>query len=456
MNSKTSPIVRFPQKGTKLSPSEEKVLKKLVEAAEAIDLIYQLQVNCNYNSANFYPHDATKKEILEAAKLDPSILSPYTIVERKNKKLVSVPYHIKYKSQLNTVASLIRQAAKLTDNNAFANRLELEATSLLDGNYEASDIYWLSMKPYKISFVIGPIERYDDKLFFTKCAYQAWVGIMDEEKTKEANHFKDFIVTSRRKTLVPSEKVDFMNKIHIRVDDTILFSGLIARFMFTSSNLPNNVNLMEHYGSDITIFKPSFNLKFDEERQPIFHAVFEEIFQESYPVELLRTGSLRNAYLHEISHPLLRYRDAEQRLKEYFPIFDEIAASLFGVKACGSLLLKDVINQSELEAIMVMFISLAFSWWLSYIEEPSVIHYAQGFAIAINYFLESGAIREANGFYWPNFTKLFVSINELADALERILAIGTYEDAKKFVDKYASLAIFEQFAPQLKNLNKYT
>jgi len=145
-------------------------------------------------------------------------------------------------------------------------------------------------------------------------------------------------------------------------------------------------------------------------------------------------------------HPVTKY------LKEYFPIFDEITASVYGVKACGSLLLKNIITQKELESIMVMFTALAFSWWISYQKEHGVIHYAQGFAIALNYFLESGAIREANGFSWPNFTKLFVSIDELASTLERILAVGTYEDAKDFVDKYASLDIFKRFDTNLKNI----
>lgn len=446
------PIVRFTQKLPNLTSSEKKVVKKLIEAAEAIAPIYLKQANHKLSGAYFYPMDATKKEILEAAKHNQNILSPYTIVERDSKrKLTAVPFHQKYKDDLEKVAKHLGDAAKISENKEFARRLQVQAHALLDGSYEASDIYWIALKPYKINFVIGPIERYDDKLFFTKCSYQSWVGIMDEDQTKEAVRFRDLIISSRRKVLVPSEKVDFLEKIQIRVDDTLIFSGLIARFMFTSSNLPNDVNLMERYGTEITIFKPSFNLKFDNEHHPIFHAVFEEKFQQGYPVELLRIGSLRNSYLHEISHPLLRYRDAERRLKEYFPIFDEISASVYGVKACGSLLLKDAINQKELESIMVMFIARAFSWWFTYLKAPSVLHYVQGFAIALNFILESGSLREAQGFYWPNFTKFFVSIDELTDALERILAIGTYEDAKEFVDKYASLDIYKRFAM---NLNK--
>ena len=453
MTPKNYPVVRFPQTGLKLTSLEKKVLAKLIQAAESIAPIYLKQENRNNNGANFYPRDVTKQQIKEAAKENPDILSPYTMVEKGLKgRLKAVPFHIRFKKELVKTAKYIRDAAKITENRDFAKRLELQADALLDGNYEASDIYWLSIKPYKINFVIGPIERYNDKLFFTKCSYQAWVGIMDKKQTDDAIKFKDYIVGARRKVLAPSEKVELLDKIQIRVDVTLIFSGLIARFMFTSSNLPNDVNLMEKHGSEVTIFKPSFECKFSDERHPIFHAIFEEKFQKDYPVDVLKLGSLRNAYLHEISHPLLRYRDAERRLKEYFPIFDEISASVFGVKSCGSLLLKDAITQKELEAIMVMFIALAFSWWLSYLKEPSVIHYAQGFAIALNYSLENGAIRESNGFSWPNFTKLFVSLGELTDTLERILAVGTYDDAKKFVETYANLDIFEKFHKNLNSL----
>ncbi|KKR60922.1 MAG: hypothetical protein UT99_C0005G0037 [Candidatus Curtissbacteria bacterium GW2011_GWA2_40_31] len=411
------PIIKFSAKAIrKLSASEKRVVTKLIDAAEAISAIYEQQENSNYLGANFYPHDVTKEEIVKAARHNKAILSPYTMVE-KNKKgeLIAIPYHVKFVKQLEKVARLVKEAAKITQNHDFAKRLEVQANSLLDGNYETSDIYWLSLKPYKINFVIGPIERYDDKLFFTKCAYQSWVGIMDEQRTSDTTVFKNYIVSGRRKVLAPSEKVDFLDKIQIRVDD-------------------------------------SFDIKFNAEHHPIFHAIFEGKFQQGYPIDVLKMGSLRNSYLHEISHTLLRYRDSERRLKEYFPVFDEISASIYGVKACGSLLLKDVISQKELEAIMVMFVARAFSWWTSYLKEPSIIHYAQGFAIALNYFLESGAIREAGGFSWPNFTKLFVSINELADTLERILAVGTYEDAQHFVEKYASLEIFERFRPNLKKL----
>lgn len=447
------PIVRFQVENLDLNAQEKKALKLLIAAAESIAPIYEKQENPKLLGANFYPADSTKDEILEAARNHPDILSPYTMVERdKNGRLIAVPYHIKFKKELGKTSDLLRKAAKLTSNKDFAHRLYLQADALLDGSYEASDIYWLSMKPYKIGIAIGPIERYNDRLFFTKCSYQAWVGIMDEKQTKDAVKFKDYIVSARRKVLSPSEKVELLNKIQIRVDNTLIFTGLIAKFMFTSSNLPNDVKLIERYGSEIIIFNPSHNIKFDTEHHPIFHTVFEKKFQQGYPVDVLRLGSLRNTYLHEIAHSLLRYRDAEQRLKEYFPIFDEIAASILGVKVCGTLLLKDIISEKELEAIMVTFITRAFSWWISYLKEPGVVHYAQGFAVAINFFLELGAIRESQGFSWPNFNKMFIAIEELSDALEALISVGSYSEAKHVIEKYGSLDIFERFSPNLKKL----
>ena len=192
MTPKNIPIVRFPQKGLDLTTSEKKVVEKLMKAAEAIAPIYQLQENIKNNGANFYPRDATKNQIEEAARDNPEILSPYTMVEKGKKgKLVVIPYHIKFRRELRKVTKFIEEAARLTENHDFAKRLKVQADALLDGNYEASDIYWLSMKPYKINFVIGPIERYNDKLFFTKCCYQSWVGIMDYRQTGDAIKFKD-------------------------------------------------------------------------------------------------------------------------------------------------------------------------------------------------------------------------------------------------------------------------
>ncbi len=73
------------------------------------------------------------------------------------------------------------------------------------------------MQPYKIDIVIGPIDRLDDHVFFKKTSYEAWVGIVDEEKTEKAKMIQKAIYDAKRKTLAPSEKAEFLDKTHLRV-----------------------------------------------------------------------------------------------------------------------------------------------------------------------------------------------------------------------------------------------
>lgn len=437
-----------------LSQKEKVLLNKLISAAELIAPLYLKQKNNKYPGANFYPHDATREEIEKAAKKNPAILSPYTFVERdKSGKLRAVPYHLKFKEELKPIAKLLYEAVELSDNKNFSLYLKSRADSLLNGDYKKSEIIWLKTEPFKFGFTIGPIERYLDKNFFTKCAYQAWVGILDKESTEEAERFKKMILTSRKKILPGSEKVD-VSKVGVRVDNTAIFSGLIADFMFTGTNLPNDVDLMEKYGSNLTIFATSLDLKFKESHFPTFEIIFEKNFQKSYSKTDLYKASLRCILLHEIAHSLIRYRDAEERLGSLFPFFDELYAYILGIKSCGTLLLKDALSQKELEAILIMHTCRNFTWWLDSLKNPDVNHYAIGAAITQNFFLREGAMKEKGGISWPDFAKLLICIDELSHLLEYYLAVGSYGEAEEFVNEYGSFDVFKNFYPKLAKISK--
>lgn len=428
-------LVEFKKKISGLSKNEQQVLKLLQEAGKLIVPIYDLQENSKYPGANFYPKDATKEEIEKAAKKDPGILSPYTIVERQNNKLVAVPYHVKYLKFLKSVALKLQEAAKKTENKEFSKRLQKQAEALLDGSYDEATIYWMSMKPYKLDINIGPVERYNDQLFFVKTSYQAWVGVMDEENTKRIIKYKDIILSARRRVLMPSEKIYYYDKVQTRVDDLVLLSGLIARTLFVGVNLPNDPNLMDKYGSEITLFKQTNKIRYERNLE-IFNRIFSSEFKKLFSRLELEEGSLYSTALHELAHTYLRYRDSETRLKELFPIIDELGATIMGIKVCGSLFLKDIATTKQLESIMLAYLCRSFHNVLIDKDNKSKMHYILGGAIFINYLFETGAIKEAGGISWPNFTKMYVSIDELASILERLLSQGTREDAEKFIKKY--------------------
>lgn len=439
------PIIEFKSK-LNLTKSEKKVLNLLVIAAKGIIPVFLQQENRKYLGSNFYPTDASKDEIEKAAEKNPEILSPFTLVERKDGKLVAIPYHKKYAKLLVPVVQKILEAAKETDNKEFGRRLEFQAKALLEGKYNEAAIYWMSMKPYMINFLIGPIERYEDRLFFTKTSYQAWVGVMDKNDTKRFNKYKPIILSSRRKVMMPSEKVDYYDKVQGRIDDAVIFTGRIARTVPGGINLPNDPNLMEKYGSEITVFKQSNQLRVEKEVLPMFNKIFSADFKKAFTNKDLADGSLYGVILHELAHTYLRYRNSEKNLKDLFPVIDELSASVMGIKVCGSLLLKDIMTTRQLESIMLSFMARSFYLVLEDFKNISRIHYILGGAIFINFLLENGALKEAGGVSWPNFTKMFLSLDELATILERILYQGTREDAQSLIDKYGNIEKLQRFA----------
>ncbi len=440
----SKPLILFKPNISKLTKNEKQVLDILVEAGKLIAPLYLLQENHQYPGANFYPKDVTKEEIEKAVKKDPTILSPYTVIERQNNKLVAVPYHVKYQKFLEPVVFKLQEAAQKTNNKEFAKRLQKQAEALLDGGYDEAAIYWMSMKPYKLDINIGPIERYNDQLFFVKTSYQAWVGVMDEENTKRIIKYKDIILSARRRVLMPSEKIYYYDKVQTRVDDLVLLSGLIARTLFVGVNLPNDPNLMNKYGSEITLFKQTNKIR-NEKNLAIFNRIFSPEFRKLFSRQDLEEGSLYSTALHELAHTYLRYRDSEMRLKELFPIIDELGATIMGIKVCGSLFLKDIATTKQLESIMLAYLCRSFHNVLIDKDNKSKMHYILGGAIFINYLFETGAIKEAGGISWPNFTKMYVSIDELASVLERLLSQGTREDAEKFIEKYGETKKLHKF-----------
>ncbi len=441
----SKPLMLFSPTLPLLSKNEKEVLSLLMEAGKLVAPIYERQENRKHSGANFYPHDISTEELVRAAKKNPQILSPYTVVEKRGKVLVAVPYHQKYADLLIPIAEKLRQAARVTDNKEFSKRLKKQADALINGNYEEAQLYWMSMKPYILDINIGPVERYDDKLFFTKTSYQAWIGIMDESSTRKANTYKDIILSARRESMMPSEKVDYYEKVQIRVDSVLLFSGLIARTMFLGVNLPNSPELMEKYGSEITIFRQVGEYRLQHEVWPAFKKIFSPSFQKIFTSQDIKEGVLYSTILHELAHTYLRYRHSENRLQDLFPIIDELSAYVLGMKVGGSLLLRDIISQQQLESVMVAFIARSFGLVFNETENGSKIHYTLGGAIFINYMLETGALKEVRGLSWPNFVKMFVSLDQLSHLLEKLLSQGTRSDAEVFIKKYGNIKTLQKF-----------
>jgi hypothetical protein len=448
-------IKRFNVDTRGLSAKEKIVLKKLILAAELIAPLYTKQKNDKYPGANFYPHGVSREEILKAAKKNPAIMSPYTFVGRNEEgNLTAVPFHVKFKKELEGVAKVLKEASHFCQDKKLKNYLIRRAKDLLTDNYDKSNILWLKTEHSKIGFVIGSFDRYLDKLFFKKRAFMAWVGILDTKQTKCTERLKTMALSSERKYL-PGAKKTKIHQVKVRVEDTALFSGLITDFMFVSNNLPSSadLHLIKKYGTLFTIFSPSTRRRFERQILPIFKIIFEKDIQKKYPREELYRAFFRSNILHETSHSLMRYEDATVRLQEFFPFLDEIYTEILGVKIYGSLLLKGVVTQKDLEAFLIVYICQHLQWVNSVSKQTHIVHYATGGAISLNFLLEAKALKKKGNFFWPDFGKLFICIDQLSHILEYYLALGNYNEVKEFIKKYGSFRLFQKyFLPKLRKI----
>lgn len=428
MNKNNSSLIKFDTDISRLSRNEKDVLRLLVEAGELIAPLYIEQEE--------QAKGISKEEVEQAAKKDPSIKSPYTVVEKINGKLTGIPYHIKYIEFLKPIAEKLEKAAKLTDNKDFCKALKVQAEVLLNGSYEKAIAVWFKIKPYILDISIGPVDHYDDRIFYGKASYQAWVGILDEPGTNKLNKYKSVILSAQRKSLSPKKRINNLSRVKARVDDVVLFSGLMARVKFVGVNLPMNVELVEKYGSEVTLFNQPNDLRMKEQILPTFNKIFSKEFKEGFDLEDLRRGNLRYIAIHELAHSFLFYRNAVDNLKDLYDCIYELAATVLGLRVAGSLLLKDVITEKQLESMIVAFICRGFYLSENVKYYKSLVNYATGGIIFINFLLESGALKQKEGMAIPNFVKIFVSIHDLSFRLEQLLSSGSRKDAEVFIKKY--------------------
>lgn len=433
-----------------LTSSEKKMLPILIEAAKTIDGMFCLQENEINNGANLYPRDATKTEILKEAQKNPKILSPFTIIKRDEaRKLIAVEYHKEYEVQLSKTAALLKKASNFCDNESFKEYLEVAARALTRGEYAKIDKAWLNVKNNPLDIVIGPYERYLDKMFFVKRTYQSAVCIIDSQKSQNASLIRDILYSSIGPNI---HRVISPSKTQIQVRESLIFAGFLARACFTQQHLPSDTDSVEKYGSRILIYESSFNYKFDKLIYPIFCAVFEKQFRERYTKDLIKKGSYYHILLSGIVQHLHRYKGSRTRLKELFPILDEANTAASGVQHAKHLVLKGVIDQKELETIMIAQICWIFSELIIARKNSSRDVYLKGDALIFNFLKREGALLEKDGISWPNFAKMFFEMENLSTIFTRILEEGSYKNAQEFLSKYLSLESLRAFDNRLSKI----
>src|SRR5262252_1732451 len=320
-------LVAMPFSVVGLSPQEQKLAYKLVEAAQSLESIYWRQsdpkgleqlkrlTGCNtvmaqkvrryliINGSRYdllegnkpfigsdsfspgramYPAGITRAEIEAYVAKHPEskaqIYSPFTVIKRQGAELIAVPYHVEYKTLLTGAATALREAAALSPDKAFANFLRLRAEALLTDDYYKSDVAWLELENPKFDIIFAPYETYLDDLLGVKTSYGAAVMIRNQEESAALDNFKKNVPEIQDALPLPPEDRPSMQgkSTPMEVMDTPFRAGDLRHgYQAVADNLPNDPRIHQEKGTKKIFFKNFMDARVNEVILPLAQRVMD-------------------------------------------------------------------------------------------------------------------------------------------------------------------------------------
>ena len=404
-------------------------------------------------AVQFYPADMTKAELEQSLLKDKTSL--YTLLRRDAKgELISVPYHVAYKADLEKTAGLLREASKLAKDKEFGKYLDLRADALLSDDYQPSDFAWMAMKHNPVDIVIGPIETYEDQLFGYKASYESYVLIKDEAWSARLARFAKYLpelqrglpVAEKYKAEKPGSDADLNAYFAVYYGgDANVGAKTIA------INLPNDEQVQLKKGTRRLQLENVMQAKFDKIMLPIAH----ELIADDQQKNLSFDAFFQNTMFHEVAHGL-GIKDTldgkgtvRKALKDQASSFEEGKADILGLYMVRKLAEKGELDKSKLMNNYVTFLAGI----LRSVRFGASDAHAKANMVRFNFFMQQGAISrdEKTGRYRVDFDKMTAAMNALSAKLLTIQGDGDYAAAKQLTDQMGN--VDAQLAGDLKRLD---
>ncbi len=402
--------------------------------------------------ANFYPPNITKEEFEAHIKANPddekAFTSNFTRIRRKMGKLEAVPYSKVYEKLLKAAAKLLEESSQLIDNPSLKKYLNSRAEAFSTNDYYQSDIDWVDLKDHKIELVIGPYEVYEDRLFGYKAAFEAFVTLVDKEETEKMAKISSY-VDEMEKNLPMDDKYKKNLKrgesSPISIANEVFAAGdTKAGIQTIAFNLPNDERVREEKGSKQVMLKNICKAKFDKCLIPIT----KEVLAES-DIPLVSFDSFFNHILmHEISHALGpgiiekngKKTTVNKELKELYPVLEETKADILGMWNYQFLLDKGALPKELEKNLYITYLGSTFRSMRFGLDKA----HGGANAIEINYILEKQGFLydETTGRFRvnPDTQKVKDAVKQLCQEILEIHALGNYDRAKQFIDKYRHIS----------------
>lgn len=460
-----------------LTENQKKMLPLLFEAAQIIDDLYWIQTcsnkkeimklittdnvmkyyKINYgpwdrlngmksfikgagerpNGVNFYPTDMSYQEFDELNDLDK--YSSYTLLRRNEiGGLQTIEYHKAYKDKLVKISELLNKAAELSEDKDFKQYLKIRAAAMLSDRYYDSEIAWMEMKDNVIDFIVGPIEDIEDRLYYTKAAYESMILIKDKKSSKELEKYSLLVpylqqnlpIDTKYKQEVPGMLSDIM------VYDVVYCSGSWnAGGKRISITLPFDGQVQLKVGSRKLQFKNVIEAKFEKILKPIS----ELLIEEDQLNHVKAKAFFENTMFYEIGSALgikntiNNKGTVHEALKDQDNIIAECKNDILSLFFVTKLFEMGEMNESNLMDNYVTYMADVFR------SVRFGISNDQGVAnmIRFYYFEEMGAFtrNKKTGKYRINFDEMKEAMLSLSKEILIIQGDGNYDAAQKLVEE---------------------
>jgi Peptidase family M49 len=479
--------VRLSSSLDKLTENERRMIPILIDAARSMDAIYWRQAYGNRDSllkslkdpavrkyaeinygpwdrldnnapfvegvgpkpkgAGFYPRNMTEAEFQAAAAKSPSaakaLRSQYTMVQRDSVgALVAIPYHEAFKEEVTAAVPKIRQAAALADNAGLQRYLELRAQALETDHYQPSDLAWLDMKDNTIDVVIGPIETYEDHLFGSKAANEAFVLIKDKEWSGRLARYAAMLPSLQSELPVPAayKREKPGSDSDLNAYDAVYYAGdANAGSKTIAINLPNDEEVQLRKGTRRLQLKNAMQAKFDKILVPIAG----ELIAEDQRQHINFDAFFANIMFHEVAHGLGiknlvgRKGTVREALKEQAGALEEAKADILGLYMVTKLHQRGELKEGTLNDNYVTFLAGI----IRSVRFGASSAHGRANAAQFSFFQDQGAFARDSSTrrYRVDFPKMRSAVDALAGQILRFQGDGDYAGVSRFMAERGKL-----------------
>jgi hypothetical protein len=390
-----------------------------------------------------YPHDLTRARVEQYVVQHPedkaAIYDNYTVVKRRNDRLIGVPYKDEFKAQLVPMAQALRDAAGLSSDSAFANFLRLRADALLSDDFYKSDLAWLDLKDPKFDVIFAPYETYLDDLLGVKTSYGASVLIRNEAESQRLAVYQRYVPDiqdalpvdaaarpSKRGHLTPMEVMD----APYRAGD------LRHGYQAVADNLPNDPKIHQEKGTKKIFFKNFMDARVTYVVLPIAR----KLMQPQQAAKASAEGYLSFTLMHEISHELGpdfarrngKQVDIRESIGPAYSGLEEAKADVVGMFGLKWLVDHGAMPKQRLEEYYASYVAGIFR----------TLRFGTGEAhgraqmMEFSYLTEQRALTYSGGRYLIDMAKIPAALEGLAKELLAIEATGDRGRAEAWFAKY--------------------